>query len=244
MFIKELRDTLRTFAQSLLILLIVPVVLLLDWHIFHSQWEITGILQPVFLAVVIVYAAFAGVSIFQTEKRDRALEYMLSLPVSIWKIMAAKLIPRLGLLLLLIGMGGILSVFESIMADAVSLLVVFLLAVVLSLAVESMINAMVGVLLLNVILYYTSLILAYLSMEYRMFGSEIPLVSLSQVLAAVLLLLPLAAAFVAAVKNFDLKPLKWQAKPYLLIALPAIFLLITFVLLFVKKYLKWVAAVS
>jgi ABC-type Na+ efflux pump permease subunit len=241
---KELRDTLKTFAQSLMILLVIPIALLLDWHVLHSQWEISGIYQPVFLAVIIIYAVYSGVSIFQAEKRDRALEYLLSLPVSRWKIVTVKVLPRFVLLLLLLAAAGVLSMFGSFLADAVSMIIIFLLAITLSLAVESMINAMVGVLLLNAILYYASLVLSYLTMEHHWFGSDVPIVAISQVLPALLLLLPLGAAFTLAVKHFDLKPLKWQAGPYLLIALPGMMIMITFVLLFIKKYLAWIKTIG
>ncbi len=244
MFKKELIDSVRTLAQSLIVLLLIPIAMVLDWHVLHAQWEVAGMFQPLFLAIIIIFAAYAGVSIFGMEKKDKAMEYLLSLPVPIWKIMIAKILPRLILLLILIVTGGVLGVLQSIVVDSISLLIVFLLAVSLSLAVESAINAMVGVLLLNVILYYSSLIASYLTMTHHVFRSEVPLVLVSQLLPALLLLVPFVTAFVLAMKRLDLKPLKWQGKPYQKIALPALVALILFILLFLKNYLVWINVVE
>ena len=241
---KEFRDTLMTLGHCLLMLIIIPMAMLLNWHVFHSQWEVSGIWQPVFTAIVVLFALYSGISIFQSEKRDRALEYLLTLPISIRKIVAIKIFPRLVLLVLLIAAGGIFAIFKNIAVDGVSLIVLFLIAVFVSLAVDSLINGMIGVVLLNVILYYTSLIISYLSMEYGLFGSNAPQFLFSHLLPAVLLLVPLAAAFGITLKNFDAKPLKWQAKPYLMIALPTVLLLISFILVFIKKYLVWVRTIG
>lgn len=241
---KEFMDTFKTLVQCLLLLIILPMAMLLDWHVFHSRWEVSGIWQPVFTAVVIIFAAYAGVSIFQSEKKDRAFEYLLSLPVSIWKIAASKIFPRLVLLLMLIIAGRVFSVFNNIVVDGWSIVILFFIAVFVSLAVESVINGMIGVLLLNIILYYTSLVISYITMEYGLFGSTSPLFLFSHVLPVVLLLIPLAAAFVITMKKFDLKPLKWQAKPYLVIVLPTVLILVSFILVFLKKYLVWIREIG
>lgn len=244
MYKKEFFDTLRVFVQSLLVLLLIPIALVLDWHVFHANWELSGILQPFFLGIIIIFATYSGVSIFGMEKKDRALEYLLSLPIPMWKIMAAKILPRLGLLLVLIITGGLVGVLDSIVVDGISLLIVFWLAISISLAVESIINAMVGVLLLNVILYYGSLVLSYLVMADHLGDSETAQVWVSWIFPVLLLLVPFLTAFALTVKKLDLKPLKWQARSYLRIALPALMLMIGLILLFIKKYLAWISIVG
>lgn len=241
---KEILDTLKILGQSMLILVIIPMVILMDWHIFHSQWEISGILEPVFVAIVILFAAYSGVSIFQREKKDRAMEYLLSLPMSKWKILVSKIFPRLFFLLLLITAGGMLSISRNIIIDGMSLLVLFFMAMFISLAVDSVINAMLGVLLLNIILYYSSLVLSYVTMEYNLLGIGLPVAWLSQLLPGLFLIIPLAAAFGLTLKNFDIKPLKWQAKPYLFIALPCISLLLLFLMVFIKDYIIWIRKIG
>ncbi len=237
---KEIKDTLKTLGHCMFLLLFVPLAMLMNWHIFHSQWEVSGVFAPVFVAVVLLFAAYSGVSIFQAEKKDRALEYLLSLPMPIGKILAFKILPRLTVLLLLIMVGGILSVFLTVISDAVSVLIVFFTAVFISLAVDSLINAMIGVLLLNIILYYTSIITSYLTIAYRLLGSTEPISWLSHLLPVLLLLVPMAVAFGITLKNLDMKPLKWQAKPYLVIALPSAAVLLLFIMVFIKEYLIWI----
>jgi hypothetical protein len=147
------------------------------------------------------------------------------------------------LLLLLVIVGGIFSIFNNILIDSLSILVLFLSAIFISLAVDSTANGLIGVILLNFILYYTSLILSYLTMEHRFLGSDTPICFISHILPVVLLLAPLAAAFGKTLKNVDVKPLKWQAKPYLLIALPTVLVLLSFIILFFKGYLQWIKEV-
>jgi len=243
-FKKELYDTFKTLGQSLLILLLIPIAMMLDWHVFHSGWEISGILQPVFLAFVLVFAAYAGVSIFQAEKKDRALEYLLALPISTWKILIMKILPRFTALVLLIVIGGFAGVIKDFFPDLIALIVVFVVGLCLSLAVESMINAVIGVLLINLIIYYSILMIDYLVLPEGLPGNYTAMIITAHVVSIMLLLVPLCAGFLMTMKKLDFKPLKWQAGFYLKVALPSMFLMITFILLFVKKYLLWITDVG
>jgi ABC-type multidrug transport system permease subunit len=238
--IKELRDTLKTLGYCMLFLLFIPIALLMNWHILHFQWEVSGIFAPVFMAIVLIFASYSGVSIFQREKKDRALEYLFSLPMPIGKILAIKIFPRLLILMLLFALGVIFSVFRTVISDAAGIVILFFTAIFISLAVDSLANAMIGVLLVNIILYYTSIITSYLAIENRFLGSTEPLFWLSYLIPGLLVLVPLAVAFWLTLRNYDLKPLKWQAKPYLIIALPWAAVLLVFIMVFLKKYLKWI----
>lgn len=240
---KEFRDTLKTLFYCLCLFLIVPIARLLDWRVLHAEWDISGIWQPVFTAVIIVFAAYSGVSIFQVEKKDRALEYLFSLPVSKWKIIGVKVLPRLFFVLLLIAAGGLFSVLDSVVADGLSLLVLFFSGLFIGLAVDSLLNGLFGVVIINVTFYYASLITSYLTMRYRLFGSELPVFPLSYLLPVVLLLGPLAAAFALTVRDMDIKPFRWQVKHYLAIALPAVLILLVFILVFMQGYYKWLGQV-
>ena len=237
---KEFRDTLRTLFFCSCLFLIVPIAKLLDWQLFHGQWELSGIWQPVFTAVVILFAAYSGISIFQAEKKDRALEYLFSLPLPKWKIITVKVVPRFLTVLLLVAAGRVVSVFNNGLVDGLSIVILFIFAVFMSLPVDSLLNGLLGIIVLNIVLYYSSLLLSYLTMTRHWFGSEVPLPWLSYGLPLVLLMTPLAAAFVLTVKNLDLKPRKWQVKPYLVIALPAVILLFSFIFVFLWGYTKWI----
>ncbi len=240
---KEFRDTLKTLFYCLCLFLIVPIAKLLDWQVLHAEWEISGLWQSVYIVVTILFAAYSGVSIFQEEKKDRALEYLFSLPVSKWKIIGVKVFPRFLLVLLLIAAGGIFSVLDNIVMDGIALSVLFFSGLFIGLAVDSVLNGFFGVIIVNVILYYSSLFISYLTMRYELFGRDMPLFPLSYLLSLVLLLVPLAAAFVLTVKNMDIKPFRWQVKHYLTIALPTILILLFFIMVFLKGYMEWIGQI-
>jgi ABC-type transport system involved in multi-copper enzyme maturation permease subunit len=237
---KEFRDTLKVMLQCLMLLLAVPIFKLLDWHFLHWQWEISGIWEPIVTGIIIIFAAYSGAAVFRAEKKDRALEYLLSLPVSRWKIFSVKVIPRVLVLLVMVTAAGIFKIFKQPWADGISVVVLFFIALFISLAVESLLSAIMGVLAVNLFLYYASLIMSYITMEYGLLGSREPLFWLSQLLPAVFLLFPLAAAFALTLKNLDVKSLKWHVKPYLVFALPAVLLLVSFILVFLQDYLTWI----
>ena len=156
----------------------------------------------------------------------------------------AKILPRLGMLILLIAIGLLCGILTHFLADIVSILLVFFLAISISLAVESLVNAMLGVVLLNAVVYYFSLILSYLTLHNRLLDKLTPSIWITSVFPVVLMLGVMAIAFLKVLKRFDLKPLKWQAKPYLMIALPTILLIILVILIYLKKYLAWVVAIG
>lgn len=81
-------------------------------------------------------------------------------------------------------------------------------------------------------------------MKYQLFGREDPIFFLSHILPALVLLVPFAAAFYKTLKHFDAKPLKWQAKYYLKLALPVIAVLLVFILMFLKPYFIWLKLID
>lgn len=244
MYKKEFLDTLRVFLQSLLVLLVIPIALALDWYLFHAQWQLAGIIQPVILGIILFFAAYGGVTIFAMERKDRALEYLLSLPVPKSRILFAKILPRLLFLLVLIACGSVLGVMTSPVMDGISVLIVFIVALSLSLSGESIFNALIGVVLVNVIFYYSSIITSYLTMTRSVSHSLTPVFWLSFGVPLVVVVVPLLTAFYKTLKKFDLKPLKWQTQAYIQMALPAIGCLVIFILVFLKKYLAWIKIVE
>ncbi|MCG8668276.1 MAG: ABC transporter permease subunit, partial [Pseudomonadales bacterium] len=84
---KEINDTLKTLLYSSLFLVLIPV----------SMVAKAPITRSLFVMYIVLLALYSGVTLFRTEKRDRAMEYMLSLPVSRWRILSFKVLPRLAL---------------------------------------------------------------------------------------------------------------------------------------------------
>ncbi len=244
MLVKELFESLRTLSHCLLLLLFIPVAKVMHWEMYHAQWDVAGLYQPFFAGIIIIYAAYSGVSIFRRERKDRAIEYLLTLPVSIHRIVGRKILARFILLtvLFLVGLG--FGVFKDPPADAAGITIMFLFAVFISLAVDSLFNAMIGVLLLNIIYYYSSLIISYFPLKNQWFGVDTPVLWFSMLIPALVMLAPLALAFHLTLKNFDARPLKWQARAYLKVALPVMALMLTFIILFFKQYFFWVQTIE
>jgi ABC-type transport system involved in multi-copper enzyme maturation permease subunit len=237
---KEFRDAFKIMLQSLAILLLTPAAAVLKWNLSTGQWEFSGLGKPFFITAVVIFAAYSGITIFRAEKKDRAFEYLFSLPVSRWKVLAMKVLPRLAILIVMMAAGGIMGIFTDLPADMISVCILFLTAICVSLAGDSLFSNFIAVFLLNYVLYYTSLVLGFVTMKYQLFGSAKPLFWLSQLLPAALLLIPMAAAFILTYKNFDAKPLKWQIKPYLYLGVPTVLALASFILVFLKGYLRWI----
>ena len=82
---KEFRDALRRLAECLVLLVAVPLGYIWDRAVVHYGWRFADIVPAVFTATIFLFAVNAGISLFSSEKKDRALEYLLSLPVPVRK---------------------------------------------------------------------------------------------------------------------------------------------------------------
>ncbi|MCP5054467.1 MAG: ABC transporter permease subunit [bacterium] len=231
---KEIMDTLKALLHSSLFLIVIPVSLLLKAPVSKS----------LFVMFIVLLALYAGATLFQAERRDRALEYLLSLPISRWRILAFKVLPRLALLVAVTLLGALFSLIDSFFIDMTGIFLTFLLAVSISLAVESVFLAMTGALMLNYILHYTTIIISYLVMRGGPAGPRPAPVFLSSAIPLLLLVVPMVAAFVLVFKTLDLKPLKLRSRPYLVIAMPAILLLACFILMYYKQYAAWIKIIG
>jgi len=235
---KELRDALKQFLECLLPLLIIPVAFVFDKYVIHSNWRIADIFNYAFLVVLVIYPLMAGTLIFQSEKKDNAFEYLLSLPLSRPKILADKIGPRLLFLFVLLLAALAISPFKDVLMNGFNLLVLFLISLFLCLSYTSIVVYFLEIGLLFWLFYLDSQILNYLLWRPEISRNIFPNIQ-SQLLAAALLLVPLGLAFLLTFKRFDVKPLKFQMKSYVFIALPAVLALITLTVVFVKKYWAW-----
>jgi ABC-type Na+ efflux pump permease subunit len=235
MFKKELRDASELFLECLLLLLVVPVTFVFDKYLIHFDWNISVIFNLSLLSVLIIYPLLAGTLVFQSEKKDNAFEYLLSLPLSKAHILIAKIIPRLLFLFALIGVSMIFSPYKNVLLNGFNLIVLFLISMFLCLTYSSITIYFVEIGLLFWLFYFDYKILNFLLWKPEIARASYPVFS-SQLIAAALLLIPLGLAFWLTFKKLDIRPLKYQLKPYVFVALPAILTLITFTIVFAKKY--------
>jgi hypothetical protein len=95
MFRKELKDTLKTLAGILL--LVIGVVIFSYFvvrHIFGIKLEFRDILLPITWAAMVLISFYLGSTIFSKERNGKVFEYFFSLPVVRWKALFYKVFPR------------------------------------------------------------------------------------------------------------------------------------------------------
>ncbi|MBA7663529.1 hypothetical protein ES703_71574 [subsurface metagenome] len=230
---KEFFDSFKKLMECMILLLGVPLGVVFDKLIIHYGWKLSEIFNFVFLATIIAYPLAAGLTIFQSEKKDRAFEYMLSLPLSRFKIIMYKIVPRFFFLLLLIIASTFFSIFDNIWINGFNLIVVFFISSFLSISVNSFVIGVIGISFFYSGYYQASRAIQFIfngrdPLKYNPFSTGALLFDL---LTAALLLVPMGIAFWITFKNFDVKPLKWQLKSYLLIVLPTVLVFYSFVII-------------
>ncbi len=240
---KEISDSLKTFFLCLLLLLGVPLGYGLDKIIIHFGWRLSEIFNFMFVITLCAFPIASGLTIFQSEKKDRAFEYLFSLPLSRFKILIHKIFPRLVLLLLLILISVPFSVFDNIWFNGFNLVVLFLISVVMSISFSSLLIGVIGIHFFFYIYYQTSQIinLFFIGFDPQKIDSAFPPGFPSSLLVAALQLIPLGSAFWVTFKKLDLKPLKLQMKSYYSIVLPTLIVFVSFIILTFKKYLSYFA---
>lgn len=233
---KEIYEAIKKELECLLVLGVVPLAFLWDRWVMKFNWGFRDIFSSIFITTILFYAVYAGATIFQPEKRDKAFEYLFSLPVSRVKIFLIKLISRLVILILLV---LICVLFFNIkVADfGISFFVLFFISVFLSIGINSIIINLFGVLLLFYIQYSLWEILLNYSVSHGLESQGAWVIPLFQLIAAALLLVPMGIAFWLTFRRMDVKPMKLQMRTYYAILFPTLVVLITFVSLMFKKYL-------
>lgn len=237
MLIKEFRDTFKRLGECFFILVGVPLGYLWDRVIVKFGWDFWSIFKGVMVALVFVFAAYAGATIFWAEKKDQAFEYLFSLPVSRTRILAGKILPRLGCLVALYA--GLTVLSKSPFFSSVGLMLgfIFLLAVFLSLAIDSVVIGFLGILLLLGLHYFTSPTFSFMAWKLHLIPSLTHYATIMNFLSAVIILLPFGAAFWQVYRGLDAKPMNLQMKAYYLICLPSLLVIVSLIMVFFGRYI-------
>lgn len=233
---KEFRDALRRLAECLVLLVAVPLGYIWDRAIVHYGWRFGEIWAAVFAVTVFLFAAYAGASLFFSEKKDRALEYLLSLPVSRSKIVLAKIGPRLAILG---GLWGALVLFRGWAWEwslLVLLLFLFFVAASLSISIDSVVIGVMGVVILFVTFSFSSPTLTFIAWKLGLVAS-LSSMWIGWIAAGVLILGPFASAFLLVIRNLQAMPLRLQMRPYYRLALPSFLVVVFLILKFFGYYL-------
>jgi hypothetical protein len=237
MFKKEFRDAVRQMVECLFILIAVPLGFLLDRLAVKFHWDFSEIFIQIFTVMIFLFAAYGGLALFQSEKKDRALEYMLSLPLSTTYLAALKIATRF---LLLAGLYGLYLVFAGkpiFSPEGLYLVFIFAISVSLSMAIDSIVIGVIGILLIFMLHFFTGPTIAYVAWKIGILASVASPGTLLRVISGVLVVLPFGIAFGLTVRRLEAKPFKLQMKPYARIALPSFLVLIVLILLFYSAFL-------
>lgn len=242
---KEISDSLKTLILCLLLFLGVPLGFALDKLIIHFGWKLSEIFNFMYLVTIVAFPLSSGLTIFQSEKKNRAFEYLFSLPLSRLQILMYKILPRLAILLVLIAVSTFFSVYQNIWISGFNLVILFLISIVLSVSFTSPLIGIIGVSFFFYV-YFTSSRMIYMiftgfdAVKVFSISSFAELLNniLNNMLTAALLLTPLGIAFWVTFKKMDVKPLKLQMKSYYLIVLPTLIIFIAFIITFFKTYLS------
>jgi len=235
---KEFRDALKLLVVCLMVFIAFPVLKVADFKLGYPEWDFSGPFDFLYTIFAVLFSSFSALSLFVSEKSNRALEYLLSLPVSRFRILVTKVSPRM-FLLAAVYLGGVASgALDSPMSDGVSLLYLFFVALSVGMAVNSTFLGFVGVIILQLILSCTSLVIQVVHM--RKSPSEEPASAVvSLLLPAMFLGLPAVAAFWASLKRMDLKPREYQVTQYLWIAIPPVLIALGFIALNYELLGSW-----
>ena len=232
---KEIRDALKRFVESLVVLVIIPFVYIGDKLVTKMGLDYASLIQTGFFITLVIYAFYSGATVFQSERKDRAFEYLFSLPLTRRKIILAKVLPRLGLLLFLGGVATIV-IGRGLQEEAgIAFLVLFFSSLFLSIGVFSTVINLFGVGLMYLIFFQGGHVFGYLLLKLggNFAGHLGPLVA--QFFSAAVLLVPFGMAFWLTFKKMDARPLKLQMRTYYSITLPALLVLVSLITLFFRS---------
>jgi len=236
---KEIRDALKRFVESMVVLAVIPFMYIGDKLVIKVGLDYASLIDTGFFLTLVIFSIYAGATIFQPERKDRAFEYLFSLPLTRRKIILAKILPRFGLLLIL-GLAATIVVGRSLLADAgITILVLFFSSLFLSIGVFSTAINIFGVILMYLIFFQGGRTFVYLLS--RLGGSFAghfgPLVS--QLVSAAVLLVPFGMAFWLTFKKMDARPLKLQMRTYYFITLPVLFVIVSLITLSFRSSQAW-----
>jgi hypothetical protein len=243
---KECRDILIQSFFFAVAMVALPGIIFLTRIIPHQPFA--AIFMPVFQSGMLFWALFMGVSLFSSERGQKGMEYLLSLPYSRLKLLAIKVLPRfLSILffyivfLILYYQGG--RDFVALALFSLSFLYFVLFFISLSLSalsdnflVLSLISLFVLVVFNQVLFLITWLILrgegiveyswseissTFLQLEWT---AESWLSFPVLILAALFLLIPLGLAMLVSFRRFDVRPSKIYGFRYFKFLVPSLVL--------------------
>jgi ABC-type transport system involved in multi-copper enzyme maturation permease subunit len=230
---KEIRDALKRFVESLVALILIPFVYAWDKLITKAGLDYKSLLQTGFVVTLLIFSVYAGATVFQSERKDRAFEYLFSLPLSRTEIILAKVLPRLGFLVFLGGAATLVVGRELLQEAGIIFLLLFFSSIFLSIGVFSVILNLFGVGLIYLIYFQGQLIVSSFLLKLGLSSHGLWVAS---VISAAVLLIPFGIAFWLTFKNMDARPVKLQLRTYYAIVLPTLIILVSLIVAYSRTH--------
>ncbi len=230
---KEIRDALKRFVESLVALILIPFVYAWDKLITKAGLDYKSLLQTGFVVTLLIFSVYAGATLFQSERKDRAFEYLFSLPLSRTEIILAKVLPRLGFLILLAGAATLVVGRELLQEAGIIFLLLFFSSIFLSIGVFSVILNLFGVGLIYLIYFQGQLIVSSFLLKLGLSSHGLWVAS---VISAAVLLIPFGIAFWLTFMKIDVRPIKLQLRTYYAIVLPTLIILVSLIVAYSRTH--------
>jgi hypothetical protein len=220
---KEISDVLRQTLFFILITFLLPAFLVLT-KIYPDRSYLNAFF-PVFQFGLFFWAFFMGASLFSVERGQNGMEYLLSLPLSRYKLIGLKILPRFISVLIFYGIFLIFFFGPGSNASALSLICFSFIYFSLYLISLSFSASSENFLVLFVI--SCLFLFLFLGLEYSLFwltvktkgyvyftphitpfitGDLEPFTVSFLIITGLFLLTPFLAAFIFSIKRFDIKP--------------------------------------
>lgn len=229
---KEIRDALNRLLECALIVAVIPLGWLVMTIFFNADWSFATAMKIAFTTMALFYSFYAGLTIFMSEKKDHAFEYLFSLPLSRGRILAYKILPRLliltGIHLIASGLIGSVIVRPGHMGTFIGLGIyvwaIFFLSVSLSFVVDSFIAGFFGVLILVTLFNQLFLDIPLLIAKLLPEGFVHSHFLIGFIVSVLLLFLPMGAVFWSVFRRLDVKPMRFQRTPFSIVILSMLLL--------------------
>jgi ABC-type transport system involved in multi-copper enzyme maturation permease subunit len=196
MILTELKRILKEGIIIILILAALPV------YILTTSNKDPYFAFFLFLLFLLIYASFTGWSMFDRERQDGAEEYLFSMPASRTRIFFLKFLPRLLIVLFVLGCFHLVNNFFDfptyypVVEFSIFYISFFLISLSFSISIKNFIGA----------LFLTSFMSIGLTYTIRTLGRGVG--DFSAVLIANLALFAFPIAFFVAFQTLDIKPVK------------------------------------
>jgi len=100
-FLKELKESLRQAGFVMAFTAVMPLVYLLDSLLYKTGVTFTEYMVGGYALLWFIAVVYLAYNMFRQEEMDNATEYLLSLPVSRWKLLIWKTTPRIAVILVI-----------------------------------------------------------------------------------------------------------------------------------------------